>query len=135
MKENIAKYANSQNAVSASDLQSNHPFHRKLEEISEDWLCQQEIQVLLQNGFMKEQEVNTKLKKESWELSSPKKFEVDYPRYQVITKNDLAKYENTENESSEVKLGAQRNFKITKFSQKSMKKMKLLLEINFTKMQ
>ena len=34
MKENIAKYANSQNAVSASDLQSNHPFHRKLEEIS-----------------------------------------------------------------------------------------------------
>ena len=34
MKEKIANFANSQNAVNAADLASNHPFHRKLEEIS-----------------------------------------------------------------------------------------------------
>ena len=37
MKEKIANFANSQNAVNAADLASNHPFHRKLEEISRKW--------------------------------------------------------------------------------------------------
>ena len=77
MKENIAKYANSQNAVSASDLQSNHPFHRKLEEISRRLVMPAGDSSITSKWFMKEQEVNTKLKKKVRSLARQKKFEVD----------------------------------------------------------
>ena len=112
MKENIAKYANSQNAVSASDLQSNHPFHRKLEEISRRLVMPAGDSSITSKWFYERARGQYQTQKRKLgSLARQKKFEVDYPRYQVITKNDLAKYENTwRMNPHEVKLGAQRNF-------------------------
>lgn len=93
----ISEYANTQNKVSVADLSSNKPFHIEVEKLSRSILTP------LLNGNIKTRwfyerargqyrnarikEGNTKAKLKAFDLSNPK--------YQVITKEELAKYINS----------------------------------------
>ena len=50
MIQKIAKYANSQNKVTDADLFSNHPFHRKFEELSAQFFKNKGYDVTLGKG-------------------------------------------------------------------------------------
>ena len=59
MKSSISEYANTQNNIQTADLVSNHPFHKKLEELSRRMLMPAGESGVASNGFMSEQEGNT----------------------------------------------------------------------------
>ncbi|WP_170843613.1 AIPR family protein [Luteibacter sp. UNCMF331Sha3.1] len=108
---NIARYANAQNAVSASDLFAGHPYFKRLESISR--------QTLAPPGALGEgntywyfertaggYKVELKRKKgvagKFWQVLNPKK--------QVLTKTDVARYESTfDGLPNVVSSGAQKN--------------------------
>ena len=112
MKANIAKYANSQNAVNTADLQSNHPFHRKLEEISRRMIMPAGDSVTASFWFYERARGQYQtLRRKLRTPSKIKEFEYKYPRSQLFNKTDLAKYENTwRMNPHEVKQGAAKNF-------------------------
>jgi hypothetical protein len=108
----IAKYANSQNRVSDADFFSNHVFQRRMEQISRilrapavggaqygtHWIYERARGQYLNNTNV---------------LAGTKKdlFILQNPRNQVITKTDLAKYENAWRWLPHtVSQGAQKNF-------------------------
>jgi hypothetical protein len=112
----IAEFANTQNKVAAADFFSNHPFHRKMEEISRRLLTPARAGHRIQSKWFYErargQYQNGKLY-----LDKSKKavFEREYPAEQLISKTDLAKYAHTwDTKPHWVSLGAQKNF--TKFA-------------------
>lgn len=110
---NIAKFANSQNPVSAADLFSNHPFHVRIEENSRRikanpvagrsiggtyWFYERS-----RGQFLNEQRLMTR--------GERAKFQADFPRDQLITKTDLALCESSwKGLPHEVSKGAQANF-------------------------
>lgn len=108
----ISRYANSQNAVSEADLFSNSPFHIRLEQISRRLLA----------PALSGQQVHTKWFYErargQWEnqrnagpASHARRFELEYPKRQRITKTDWAKYAfSWGKRPHEVSRGAQTNF-------------------------
>jgi hypothetical protein len=108
----IAYCANSQNKVSEADFFSNHPFHIRMEEISRRlWApatggAQHETHWFYERArgqYLNEQGKLT--------LAGKKMFLFQNPRSQVITKTDLAKYENLWRELPHtVSFGAQKNF-------------------------
>ena len=112
MKANIAKYANSQNAVNTADLQSNHPFHRKLEEISRRMPMPAGDKVTSSFWFYERARGQYQtLRRKLRTPSKIKEFEFKFPRSQLFNKTDLAKYENTwRMNPHEVKQGAAKNF-------------------------
>tara|TARA_B100000989_G_C19531882_1_gene470515 strand:+ start:5753 stop:7909 length:2157 start_codon:yes stop_codon:yes gene_type:complete len=112
MKANIAKYANSQNAVNTADLQSNHPFHRKLEEISRRMIMPAGDNVTASFWFYERARGQYQtLRRKLRTPSKIKEFEYKFPRSQLFNKTDLAKYENTwRMNPNEVKQGAAKNF-------------------------
>lgn len=108
----ISYCANSQNKVSEADFFSNHPFHVRVEEHSRRimpapvggaqystyWFYER-----ARGQYLNEQAKLTPAQR--------KRFLLQYPREQVITKTDLAKYENTwRGIPHKVSLGAQKNF-------------------------
>lgn len=113
LKSNIATYANSQNSIQQSDLVSNHPFHINLETRS-----RKQIMPIGQTGFSNKWfyerargQYSTQLRPMS--VSKQNKFIAEYPKNQVFTKTDMAKYENTwRMNPNEVKKGAQANLKL-----------------------
>ena len=114
MQADIARFANSQNAVSTADLNSNHPFHKNLEEISLR-LPMPAGQGVTSTFWFYERARGAYKTKRRKELtpSKQKQFEIKFPRSQLFTKTDLAKYENTwRMNPHEVKQGAQKNFVI-----------------------
>lgn len=94
MIQNISKYANSQNKIKDSDLFSNHPFHRKFEELAK------RIQAPAHGDFVhntmwyyersrgKYEQEQFKFTKKSERDNFVKKF----PKNQVIKKEELSKY-------------------------------------------
>jgi hypothetical protein len=108
----IARYANSQNRVSDADFFSNHEFHRRMEQIAKSlrapavggaqygthWLYER-----ARGQYVNEQARLTKAQKTE--------FLLRHPRNQLITKTDLAKYENAWRFLPHaVSQGAQKNF-------------------------
>lgn len=90
----ISRYANSQNAVRQSDFFANHPFHRRVEEMSRRLLAPATDGSQVQTHWYYERARGQYLNDQAGLTSGQKsKFVVMNPKKQVITKTDLAKME------------------------------------------
>ena len=110
---NISRFANSQNKVSEADFFSNSPFHVRLEELSRRILTPPRPGVTYQSKWFYErargQYANEKAKLGN--SAEEKKFAATFPRTQVITKTDAAKYAvSWARKPHLVSAGAQKNF-------------------------
>lgn len=108
----ISRYSNSQNKVSDADFFSNHEYHRTMEKLSRRLRAPAHGGSQVQTFWFYERARGQYVV----ELSrlSPgerKRFELEAPREQIITKTDLAKVENSWRLlPHEVSRGAQKNF-------------------------
>lgn len=90
----ISRFANSQNAVKASDFFANHPFHRRTETISRRVLAPAQSGSQVQTHWFYERARGQYLNEQAGLSSSSKaQWQRSNPRNQVITKTDLAKIE------------------------------------------
>lgn len=108
----ISEYANTQNRVNAADFFSNHPFHIRIEEFSRRiWApaqegAQRETKWFYERARGQYADAQSKLTP-----GEKKRFRAEYPKPQMFTKTDLAKFENVWDEHPRwVNLGAQKNF-------------------------
>lgn len=92
MVQAIAKYANSQNKVTAADLFSNDPFHIWMEKMSKKYLAPP-AQYAVPTGWYYERS-RKKYLQEQIKLRSDesKRFTLKYPKKQIINKEQLAIY-------------------------------------------
>lgn len=110
---NISRFANSQNKVSDADFFANHDFHWRMETISRRvWApaiggAQHETKWFYERArgqYLNEQTLLTPAERQ--------RFLRQHPRDQVMTKTDIAKYENSWRLlPHKVSLGAQKNFR------------------------
>lgn len=108
----IAEYANTQNKVAIADFFANHPFHRKIEEISRRLMVPAKADSRVQSKWFYER-ARGQYQNERLYLTAAGKntFELQFPASQVINKTDLAKYDSVLDERPYwVALGAQKNF-------------------------
>ena len=107
----IARYANSQNRVSDADFFSNHEFHRRIEQIA--YACAHPPSVV-RSWHALVLRASTRTYANAQADLSPaqrKQFQLQNPKKQLITKTDLAKYENAWRFLPHVvSQGAQKNF-------------------------
>lgn len=108
----ISRFANTQNRVSEADFFSNHPFHVRMEEKSRRILAPAKPGTSVQSKWFYErtrgQYLNEKAKVSP---AVAKRLDAEYPRGQVITKTDAAKYIVSWDQSPHiVSSGAQKNF-------------------------
>ncbi|MCB9930031.1 MAG: AIPR family protein [Alphaproteobacteria bacterium] len=90
----ISRYANSQNAVRASDFFANHAFHRRIEEISRRILAPATDGSQVQTHWYYERARGQYLNDQAALTAAQKShFQRIHPKSQVITKTDLAKVE------------------------------------------
>ena len=108
----ISEYANTQNRVNASDFFSNHPFHVRMAEFSRRiWApaqqgAQRETKWFYERARGQYVDAQSKLT-----ASEQKRFRAEYPKTQMLTKTDLAKFENVFDDHPRwVNLGSQKNF-------------------------
>lgn len=92
MVQDIAKFANSQNKVTAADLFSNDPFHIQMEKMSRRYLAPPGHSAV-PTGWYYERS-RKKYQQEQIKLSknSQKMFLSKFPKSQIITKEQLAMY-------------------------------------------
>lgn len=109
----ISRYANSQNAVREDDFFSNSPFHVRMEEMSKRLLAPAKAGVNYQTKWYYERTRGQYLNERNRRSpAEQKKFEAEFPKAQVITKTDAAKYVVAwEQAPHQVSAGAQKNFK------------------------
>lgn len=108
----IAQFANTQNKVAIADFFANHPFHRKMEEISRRLQVPARAGVRIQSKWFYERS-RGQYQNERLYLSKSKKdaFDLEYPSSQLINKTELAKYDSTWRcKPYWASLGAQKNF-------------------------
>lgn len=108
----IAEYANTQNKVAVADFFANHPFHRKMEEISRRLLVPAKAGVRVQSKWFYERS-RGQYQNERLYLTKARKdaFDLEYPSKQVINKTELAKYDSVLDEKPYwAALGIQKNF-------------------------
>ena len=108
----ISEYANSQNRVSAADFFSNHPFHVRMEGYSRRLYVPSSDGSFRQSKWFYErargqyQDVRGRLSQ-----ADRRRFDLEYPKKQVFTKTDLAKFLSVWHEKPHVvSRGAQKNF-------------------------
>jgi hypothetical protein len=108
----ISRCANSQNKVSEADFFSNHEFHRRFEQISRRLWAPASGGAQYETHWFYERARGQYLNEQSHLTPAErKKFVLLNPRQQVITKTDLAKFENIWKQLPHiVSLGAQKNF-------------------------
>ena len=108
----ISRFANSQNAVRASDFFANHEFHRRVQEISRRILAPAMGGSQVQSHWYYERARGQYLDdQDGMTPSRREQFRRLNPRDQVITKTDLAKVENCFALSPEVACkGAEKSF-------------------------
>lgn len=112
MKANIATFANSQNSIQQSDLVSNHPFHLNIETRSRKQLMPAGENGLSTKWFYERARGQYSTQLRALNAAQRRRFETEYPKKQVFTKTDMAKYENTwRMKPYLVKKGAQANLK------------------------
>jgi hypothetical protein len=91
----ISRYANSQNAIRASDFFANHPFHQRMQEISRRILAPATGARQVQTRWYYERARGQYLNDQAGFSTAQKdQFQRVNPRQQVITKTDLAKIES-----------------------------------------
>lgn len=108
----ISEFANSQNRVNAADFFANHPFHIRLEEFS------RRIYAPSPDGSFRESKWFYERARGQYHdaralLSDAnrKKFDIEYPKDQLISKTDLAKFLNSwRGQPDIVSKGSQKNF-------------------------
>ncbi|MCE9635626.1 MAG: AIPR family protein [Planctomycetes bacterium] len=112
MVPEIARYANTQNKVSEADLFANHPFNRRIEEISrKQWAPAKPGSNQMTRWFYERARAQFQTEQIKLTDSGRKAFLIQNPKDQVITKTDLAKFENTWLKLPHiVSAGAQKNF-------------------------
>lgn len=93
MVERIARYANSQNKVTAADFFSNSPFHILMEQMSKKYLAPPVNGNPNPTGWYYER-TKKKYNQEQMKMTKAEKarFAQKYPKKQIIKKEDLAKY-------------------------------------------
>ena len=108
----ISEYANTQNRVNAADFFANHPFHIQMEKFSRRlWApaaqgAQRETKWFYERARGQYADAQAKLT-----AGEQKRFIAEFPKDQMFTKTDLAKYDNVWDEHPKyVNLGAQKNF-------------------------
>jgi len=108
----ISKSSNTQNKVSAADFFSNHPFHKRIEDFSRRILAPaSETQLSETYWFYERARGQYANKQAKLTPGEKKKFLNLNPRAQMITKTDLAKFENSFNIMPQIVCkGAQWNF-------------------------
>ncbi len=108
----ISEYANSQNRVSAADFFANHPFHVRMEEFSRRIHAPSPDGSFRQSKWFYERARGQYADARAHLTPAQRrKFDLENPRRQLITKTDLAKFINVwEGRPHEVSLGAQKNF-------------------------
>ena len=111
MVQNISRYANSQNKVTSADFFSNHPFHVRLEQLAHKHLAPPANGGLFPTGWYYERS-RGKYSQEMVGMTKGEKdrFELKFPKKQVITKEKLAKCLNAVNmQPHTVSKGANKN--------------------------
>lgn len=113
MVPRISRYANSQNGVREDDFFSNSPFHVRMEEISKSLLAPARAGVNFQTRWYYERTRGQYLNEVSRKSPSAQKtFVAEFPRSQVISKTDAAKFVVAWDQQPHlVSAGAQKNFK------------------------
>lgn len=114
IKENVARYANTQNIIQTADLVSNHPLHRKLEKLSRDTFVPPGEKGVQSKWFYERArgQYDTKLRALK-SAGAKRKFLLENPKNQKFSKTDMAKFENTwRMRPYEVKKGAQKNLEL-----------------------
>ena len=108
----IARYANSQNKVSDADFFSNHDFHRRMEQIAQRLRAPAVGGAQYGTHWFYERARGQYINEQAGlSLAQKKQFLLLNPRDQVITKTDLAKFENAWRFLPHfVSRGAQENF-------------------------
>ena len=108
----ISRFANTQNRVSEADFFSNHPFHQRMEEKSRQILTPVKRGEHYQTKWFYERTRGQYLnEKARGTAAQARKFEAEYPKSQVITKTDAAKYiVSWMQRPNVVSSGAQKNF-------------------------
>lgn len=93
MVERIARYANSQNKVTAADFFSNSPFHILMEQMSKKYLAPPVNGNPNPTGWYYER-TKKKYVQEQMKMTKSEKdrFALKYPKKQIIKKEELAKY-------------------------------------------
>lgn len=93
--EKISRYSNTQNKVSDADFFSNSRFHVEFKEYSEK-IYAPVVQGTLHNTRWFYERARGSYKQEQMKMTPAQrnKFKADYPKDQLITKTDLAKYYN-----------------------------------------
>lgn len=116
--QNISRSSNSQNKVSDSDFFSTHPFHVQMERCSQRLGARGTGGLQFETKWFYERARGQYLQKQMrMTASEKKKFLLQNPKNQLITKTDLAKVRNTwDGHPHIVSKGAQTNF--TQFAQK-----------------
>lgn len=102
----IAEYANTQNKVSVSDLSSNRPFHVELEKISRTTVTPHITGQTVQTYWFYERargQYRNARSKDGFTPARQRAFDLKYPKPQVFSKEDLAKYVNAFSEVWEQK--------------------------------
>ena len=108
----IAEFANTQNKIAVADFFANHPFHRKMEEISRRLVAPAGSSSRVRSKWFYERS-RGQYQNERLYLSEAKKnsFDLEYPAAQVVNKTDLAKFDGVFEERPHwVSLGSQKNF-------------------------
>ena len=90
----ISEYANTQNKVNAADFFSNHPFHLRIEDFSRRlWAPSPEGGIRESHWFYERARGQYANAQANLTGAQQKQFIAKYPRNQMFTKTDLAKYE------------------------------------------
>lgn len=108
----ISEYANTQNKVNAADFFSNHPFHIRIEQFSRKIIFAAREGARHDSKWFYErsrgQFINARSRLTPAQL---KKFDLEFPKAQLFTKTDLAKFEfSSAGKPHIVSRGAQKNF-------------------------
>ena len=108
----ISEYANTQNRVSAADFFSNHPFHIRMEGFSRRLYAPSKDGTFRQSKWFYErargqyQDARGRLTQ-----AERRRVDLEYPKPQMFTKTDLAKFLNVWRDKPDVvSRGAQKNF-------------------------
>jgi hypothetical protein len=133
----ISEYANTQNKVNAADFFANHPFHIEMEKLSRRTLAPARDGSFTQTRWFYERSRGQFQNERNRAAgAAQKKFDAEWPKNQLLTKTDLAKYMNLwpsefgSIDPASVCRGAQKNFSV--FAQSISKKWaeKSLISVN-----
>lgn len=108
----ISEYANTQNKVNAADFFSNHPFHIRMEQYSRSVIFTARSGERHDSKWFYERSRGQFINARSGlSPAQQKKFDLEFPKSQLFSKTDLAKFEySAAGQPHIVSRGAQKNF-------------------------